>query len=206
MFRDVGPTVVQKRLSFPSVLCISGAAVAITLLSGVFGVGLYALRMVDRRADGLTGLVGQVAEHLPEWRAALPPALADAVNDERSAEYMKQLEVSARLLPDGAHRGRRRVIVEVKNNGDRIVSVLAMRFTGLDADDEPVTDWSTYPATPLQLDNEWRGPLMPREKRRLCMYRGDLGTAKSVEFEITELRVWKPESDRDATEAVADAR
>jgi len=58
----------------------------------------------------------------------------------------------------------------------------------------PVREITTYAATPLAADQNWRGPLMPGSKRRLsvgsCWARDSDLTAT---VEITELRIWERE-------------
>jgi len=194
MFQDGGTTVVRKRMSFLSVTVVSLAAIIVTTVVSASGVAVYALKIADGKADSVVGLVGEALESLPEFLQGLPPALADAIHDERQPGYRDQLDVTARLGDeDGGRRGRV-IFVEVVNRGEETVSLLSMRLVGLDGDGDPVFEKNAWVATPLQIDDDWRGPLLPHETRRIpirCYY----GTEESREIlaEITDIRVWQGE-------------
>jgi hypothetical protein len=194
MFNDhhaASPTVIRKRLSFPSVLVLSIALIAMTVIVSASGIAIYGLRVVDQKADSIIGFAGSAISNLPEFRAALPAALADALNDERRPGYLEDLRISVRLREDNRYDGRHRAVVEVENQGDEIVSLLSMRIIGLDDEGDPSVERNTWAATPLQIDHEWRGPLLPRETRRFSVgcLRGR-GTVTAA-YEVTDIRVWR---------------
>jgi hypothetical protein len=151
------------------------------------------LRLVDKKADGLIGLVAETAKVLPEVREALPPALTDAIDDERRVEYRRNLDVAVRLVDREERHGRStgRAMVEVTNTGDEVVSLLSMRLVGLDDDGNAVMERQTWAATPLQIEDEWRGPLLPHETRRFSVWCYRVGDTAEVTHEITDLRVWR---------------
>lgn len=191
MFSEPGTTVVRKRLSFFSVLAISLAAIIVTTIVSASGIAVYGLRLVDKKTDGLIGLVGAAATSLPELREALPPVLADAINDVRRADYLDDLKVSVHLGSEESGQRYRRAVVEVENQGEEIVSLLSMRIVGLDEDGDPVDERLTWAATPIQLGDEWRGPLFPHKTRRFpvrCSF--DRRTVK-LTHDITDVRVWR---------------
>jgi hypothetical protein len=191
MFNGTGTTVVRKRLSFPSILAISLAGVIATTIVSVSGIAVYGLRVIDKKSDSLISLVGDAARSLPEFRKALPPFLADAIDDERRPDYLKDLDVSVRLGKKDRRHGSRRAIVEVSNHGDAVVSLLSMRVVGLDEDGDPVDERNTWVATPLQIEDEWRGPLLPHETRRFPVHWRRGSDTVDVTYEITDIRIWR---------------
>jgi hypothetical protein len=68
--------------------------------------------------------------------------------------------------------------------------VLALRVLSLDDESRPLKDWTVYGATPLALEDEWRGPLFPGHTRRIPVYMD--AAAASLEVDIAELRLWDP--------------
>ncbi|HVP09972.1 MAG TPA: hypothetical protein VMV94_02165 [Phycisphaerae bacterium] len=192
MYQDGGTTVVQKRMSFLSALVCSTALVVITIILSLTGITIYGMRLLDRKTDNLTGLIQESVKALPAVREALPPALADAFDDQRQPEYLQNLAISVKMADDqrGQRVGRHRVVVQVQNNGDETVTLLSMRLLELDADGDPVMEWSTWAATPLQLDGEWRGPLLPHETRRFAMWCHSHDQVVKVVHEVSDVRIW----------------
>lgn len=200
MFTDPNTPVVRKRMSFLSVAAISLTAVCIAFIFSGTGVVLYGMRLLDKKTDSLTGMLSQVAANLPELREALPPALADAIDDERLPEYREQLNVTARLSKTDNRRGYGRAIVSVENKGDRVVSLLSLRLVGLDETGEPIAEQQTWAATPLQLDCEWRGPLQPHEARLFPVHWYRSTPPSEVGVEVTDIRVWRGPSGSSASQ------
>ena len=189
---NAGTTIVRKRISFLAALVLSLSAIIVTTVLSASAIAIYGLKIVDQKTDGVIGLVETVIHGLPDLAEALPPALADALNDERDLAYAANLDVSVRLTDsDRNRRHGRRAIVKVENIGDRAVSLLSMRLIGLDEHADPVVECHTWAATPIQVDDdEWRGPLLPHSTRRFAVwcYGGD--EAVDMTYEITEIRVW----------------
>lgn len=203
MFQDVGTTVVRKRLSFLSVTVISLTAIIVTTVVSASGLAIYALKIADGKTDSLVGLVGEAVQSLPEFCKGLPPALADAINDRRKPGYRDQLDVSVRLGREGRNRRGRVIIVEVVNRGEETVSLLSMRLVGLDGDGDPVFEKNTWVATPLQIDDDWRGPLLPHETRQIPLFCYGTGDSQEVRAEITDIRIWLDEPGAGEKAAVA---
>lgn len=203
MFQDVGTTVVRKRLSFLSVTVISLTAIIVTTVVSASGLAIYALKIADGKTDSLVGLVGEAVQSLPEFCKGLPPALADAINDQRQPGYRDQLDVSVRLGREGRNRRGRVIIVEVVNRGEETVSLLSMRLVGLDGDGDPVFEKNTWVATPLQIDDDWRGPLLPHETRQIPLFCYGTGDSQEVRAEITDIRIWLDEPGAGEKAAVA---
>lgn len=190
MYPEGGTTVVNKRMSFPSVLVLSLTAGFVTILVCVSGIAIYSLRMVDHKADSLTGIVERVLTNLPEYRKALPPMLADAIDDQRRPDYLKNVDVTVKMLP-GEDTHLARGTVEVTNKSDEVISFLSLRIVGLDADGNPLVEQTTWAASPIAVDdNEWRGPILPRHTRVFPIRFFRTKGLVSFTPEITELRVW----------------
>jgi hypothetical protein len=179
-----------KRISALGALVFGVTAVAMTVIASGAAIVFYGMSIVDRKTDTLTGTVRAMLEELPAIRAALPPVLADAVNDERSPEYARQLKIEASLSPKTDRVSRPTPLVSVENTGDRLVSMLAVRVVALDESRNPLREWTEYLATPLAIEDEWRGPLLPGSNRRALLSRQCPKDTAAVECEVTELRVW----------------
>ena len=110
-------------------------------------------------------------------------------------EYRDQVEVEVELVRDW--RTERQIpVIEVTNNGDQVISLMSLRLVIQDDERVPVEELSVYAATPLAVESEWRGPLMPGSKRRFKAghIRGEMFDELAVSWEICELRVWDPRS------------
>jgi hypothetical protein len=207
------PAVIVKKGGFLSSLASGLFGLLITAVICAAGVGIYGLNVVDRKIDVALGLsdhvlalVGDVASGAKQWKDILPPALADAIDDERAGDYEDDLDVSVRLVP--ADRGdHARAVFEIANHGDRVVSLLALNVVVEDEDGVPLFDFRTYAATPLALDDShWRGPIRPGQTRKfveslLAPIHGWRGrpALKDVSVEIVDLRVFCEHSPEDAS-------
>lgn len=189
---DPTTQVIRKPMGFLSVAALGFSSVLVTAIVCVTGITMYGLRVLDTKSENLVDLVREATESLPELRAALPPALSDALDDVRTPEYREELAISADLGKKIDRWGYRRATLKVENKGDKTVSLLSMRLVGLDNDGEPTSETSVWAATPIQVEDEWRGPLLPRETRRVVVrtFCGD--EVRTIEPEITELRTWVP--------------
>lgn len=77
--------------------------------------------------------------------------------------------------------------------------MLAVRVAALDARRTPVREWTEVVATPIAIDHEWRGPLMPGATRHVVLsswrnFPADKADALLVAPEISEIRVWEPKA------------
>ena len=185
------------------------------LFLGIFGVGgvgivagaaivLYTLRIVDSKAGALIGFAEHTVEALPDLIDALPPAIGDVLSDRRAPDYAANLEVSVRFVANEQSEGIRPV-VSVSNKGKEVVSMLAVRVAALDASKVPVREWTEVVATPIAVDDDWRGPLMPGATRHVVLstwrsFPADKAESLSAAPEISELRIWEP---KDRAAAIA---
>ena len=90
-----------------------------------------------------------------------------------------------------------RPVLTIVNNGDEVVSLLAIRVAVL-KDKVPARDWTQVVATPLAIDHDWPGPLMPGSTRHIVLsscYRNiKAEDIKDItgSWEIADVRVWSP--------------
>lgn len=185
---NAGPGVIVNKGGFLAALAkgLFGTIIVIVICGTALGV--YGMRIVDHHATSVTELV---ASAWPEWQKALPPCLADAVNDRRAPEYRQALDVAARVATVGEYDDDRVLVVEITNNGTEVVSLLGLHVVLEDERGVPVRDWQLLAATPLMLDHDWRGPLQPGSTRRIVerVRRATAGDLKAA-VETTELRIW----------------
>ena len=188
-----GATVVVRKSGFFSALVIG----LFTFLTGAVvcgtAVAFYGLHIVDHRSGDVVETVKSVVEALPKWRSALPPAVSDALQDQRDPAYRSELEVTARVMPGRGRSDRPVVVIEITNNGTRTVSLMSARVTLEDENGVPLESFSTYLATPLAVgegDGEWRGPLLPGSTRRVTVEDWSARGVARAGVEVNELRVW----------------
>ena len=188
------PKVTYKKHTFLSSLAMGLSAVVITIIISCTVVIIYGIHFAGDRSEKLVSLVGDAIGELPELRKALPPALADVLDDRRQPGYAAELDISAvtALTPD-----QHRMVctkVEVTNKGSQIVSLLCLRIVVFGPDGQILSESNEWAATPIAADHDWRGPLMPGSHRYFVSHRRALpvflGDSLRTEVEITDLRVW----------------
>ena len=190
---DTGTPIIVKR-GFFSTLAYGVSGVLITGIICGTGVGLYGMRMLDRKSGDLTALAKEIVAAVPDIIAALPPVLADALNDRRDPGYRSDLEIEIALRQDHDGSSQRPVLI-IKNNGDQVVSLLGLRVVLVDEDGLPVEERNTFAATPLPCEDDWRGPILPGETRKFSTQMYSHETGLTAEFEVTEIRLWNGPSD-----------
>ncbi len=172
---------------------------AVAIASGA-AVVLYGLRVAETQASRILGLAGDTLGNLPEVIEALPPALTELLNDRRAPEYAANIDVSAVFRRD-AKTQRLHPVITVKNHGDKVVSLLTVRVVALDSNGVALRDWTQVVATPIGVDHDWPGPLLPNMPRHMvvnggCGHYGATveGMGEAVDFkaaiEIADVRVW----------------
>lgn len=180
------------------------------LFIGIFGVGavgiasgtaivLYGMRIIDRSAFEVLGItentLGSTLESLPQMLDSLPEAVGELLNDRRVPQYRSQVEVTAEFMLD--ERGNeRRPVLTVRNTGEEVISLLAVRVVARNLKGLPRAEWTEVVATPLAVPDEWRGPLFPGETRYALLSRwhchGSLDPSEeyAAAVEIADLRLW----------------
>ena len=202
------PPVIHKKRGFFSTLVTGVTTIVVTVIVSGAGITLYGMNMLDRKTDSVFDVVRAGASNLPELVESLPPMLADVVNHERMPAYAEQLDVKAYVRAGGESRRGTRPIIEVRNLGDEVVSLLSMRVVVIDEDGDPVAEWNEYVATPVAIeDDDWRGPLLPNTgPRKFASHRlrsdGDL-SGYTIECQITDVRVWRPAAGKETSPEVA---
>jgi hypothetical protein len=199
------PQVVSTRRSFLSTVAWGVSTAVIAVILAAAAIILYGMNIADRKTDTLAGLAEAGIRNLPELRRALPPVLADAINDERKPDYRDQLDITARLATvpgcaEGRHgefreREALRPVVEVRNRGKEVVSLLSLRIVVLNEDNVPVAESNEWAATPIAADRDWCGPLMPGATAYIVAQHTPIPEAESarklhVEVTVTDIRVW----------------
>lgn len=198
---DEGHTVFIRRHGFLSSLVLGVCGVICITVICATAVGLYGLYIVDDKLEDLVGVSPDMIEALTDWQQALPPALADALNDHRDLGYRQHVDASVELV-NGRSSRTTTPVIEVTNRGDKVITLLSLRVVVEDDDGIPIKETAIYAATPIAIDSDWRGPLLPGSKRRFAVRSSRHGDdADMASLEITELRVWNGEMTTDADEA-----
>lgn len=198
------PAVVVRKGTFLSAAAKGFFGVLATALVCGTVLGLFGLYIASDKVDAVTGLVGRVVEVLPEWQKALPPALADAINDRRDPSYRSELETTVRLLGQDRRDDRRQALITIANRGEQVVTLLALRLTGDDDRGAPTYERTVYGATPVAIEDDARGPLMPGQTRRVVVTIRSGSELESAALEVTELRVWNEKRRDDEVAAARD--
>lgn len=188
---QTGASVIVKKGGFWASLVSGFFGLLMTTVICGSGLGAYAIHVFDKKTGDLTDVGGRLLENLPKWREALPPALADAVNDRPAVEYREHLDVSVQLGKTG-RAGQRKAVLRIENRGSETISVLAINLVLKDADGVPIGDRVTYAATPVAFDDDWRGPILPGSVREFTRWVSDGEKASAIGYEITTLRVLEP--------------
>jgi len=158
------------------------------------GLIIYSMHFAGGQAGKIVSVATDFVNGAPDILKALPPLVGDVLNDRRAPSYSAQLEVTAQMLPDRDGEGAR-LQFQVANNGDRLVTLLTVRTTLINADGRTVGESNHWVATPIAADRDWRGPLMPKSSRRFaCPLHlrdsDDDPSGLKVEVEITDIRIW----------------
>jgi hypothetical protein len=196
------PVVVNRR-GFGSSLVVSLFGTFCVLIVCVTCVAIYGVKVVNERLDSIIEISPEAITALTNWQQALPPAVKDAINDRRMPGYRDKVAVTTRLVRDWKTE-RLVPVVEVTNDGDQVVSLLSLRLQVEDNESLPVEELTVYAATPLAIEGEWRGPLLPGSTRRFKAHwlRTSTFGELNLKSEICELRVWDtPHADSESAAA-----
>ena len=192
------PQIIYKRHTFLSALAMGVSAVIIAFIVSCTVVIIYGMHFASNKSEELVTLAEEAIRGMPELQKALPPVLADMLNDRRQPDYSSQLTITptTTLLP--ADNGTVKTRIEIVNNGKQVVSFLSLRLVVLTSNNEVITESDEIAATPIAAGNErWRGPLMPGSHRYLVVSRGSLPVYSAdelkPEIEITDIRIWNAE-------------
>jgi hypothetical protein len=184
-----------RKHSFLSSAAFGLSAIVITIVVSLTVMALYGVHLASEKSERVISLAQGAIRGLPEFRRALPPALADMLDDRRQPDYCQELTIDARVVAQPESHGRTQTVIEITNNGEEVVSLLSLRVVLLDENDGLLAESQEWAATPFAADHDWRGPIMPGSRRRFLCSGGRLNEVGpmdevKVEVEITELRVW----------------
>lgn len=171
---------------------------------GLAGVGamslttvvVYGMSVVEGKIDRVLGVAEGAITNLPEIVESLPPAVGELLNDRRAPSYAGEIDVDVKFVVD-ENRGRLRPAIAITNKGDEVVTMLALRVAALNEASAPIGEWTEVVATPIAIDDEWRGPLYPGNTRHVVLgssYRGVSGEqvkAITAAVEVADVRVWR---------------
>lgn len=177
------------------------------LFLGIFGVGavgiasgtsvvLYAMHVIDRNVSEALGVIDGTLTDLPAFIDSLPDSIGELLDSHRAPEYAAHIDVTVDFVVE-SRSDTVRPVLTIVNNGDEVVSLLAIRVALL-KDKVPVRDWTQVVATPLAIDHDWPGPLMPGSTRHIVLsscYRNITAediTTITGSWEIADVRVWSP--------------
>ncbi len=203
-----GPSVVVNKGGFFAAVAKGLFSTIIVILICGTALGLFGMYVFNSNVHLFTGQVGslvhQIATKLPDLQKALPPVLADAFNDHRAWDYREQVAIVTRFERGKEHEQNGVVVLELKNNGKQPISFLTLRMTVEDDSDETVCELPVFAVSPIQIENEWRGPLQPGQTRVIARRLRDVVGEPKINTELTDLRVFNPPGEsQSATPAVA---
>lgn len=185
----------RKRMSPWTALFIGLFGVAAVGIAAGTSIVLYTMNVADQGIRDIFGIAGTTVDGLPGLIDALPPAAKELLNDRRAPDYAGKLDVDVRFVP--GYKGQGVVpALKITNAGDQVVSMLAVRVAALNEQGTPVKEWTEVVATPIAIDHDWRGVLMPGATRHVVLsgWHGANIAASEIAsgaYEISELRLWQ---------------
>ncbi len=202
---DQTPVILKKR-TFLSSVALGLSSLAITFVICCTVLIMYGLHFAGERTDRVISLAQNAVQGLPTLLESLPPAAADMLNDRRQPDYGQRLAIKAQLITRPGSDSVTRTGIEIVNNGNEVVSVLALRILVLDEHGQLRSETQEWAATPFAAENPWRGPIMPGSRRYFeCPYRSiDAQNNLKAEVEINELRIWNG-SDQESASGIESA-
>lgn len=135
----------------------------------------------------------QVAiEDLPQTIKDVSPLISEFVG-ERNLDYAKNIGVTVKLAQRPGTKTLRPAL-QVTNKGNQPINFMTIRVAALTAQNLPVAEWTEVVATPIGIENDWRGPLVPNQTRYVVMRNGwdlpaDYDENVTLAYEIVEVFV-----------------
>lgn len=172
---------------FIGLFMLGGMVVASGTLLTMRGMSIFehnVARVVD---------FAQVAiEDLPQTIKDVSPLISEFVG-ERNLDYAKNVAVTVKLAQRPGSKTLRPAL-QVENKGNQPINLMTIRVAALTAQNLPVAEWTEVVATPLGIENEWRGPLVPNQTRYVVMRNGwdlpaDYDENVTLAYEIVEIFV-----------------
>lgn len=189
----------QKRMSPFTAFFLGLFGVSGLLVAGVTVLALRGMSIADNNVTQVLGFADRTVAGLPELIERLPESVQEILNDRRAPEYTSNVIVESQFVSTG-YKNQVVPTLTITNNGDEIISLMAVRVAALNDHNAPYCDWSEVVATPIALDdNDWPGPIFPRETRHIvlsswCGRHSLTNLPAAGDVEIAELRVWEPKA------------
>ncbi|MCZ6654490.1 MAG: hypothetical protein O7D91_15855 [Planctomycetota bacterium] len=174
--------VVHKKMSFLASLVWGTCSVIIVTVVCSSGVVFYGLHIVEKSIDDLPSIVKKV------------PMLRDALSSERRIDYIDDLDIEIDFTDHPYYEDRMRAVVTITNGGQELVSWLSIRVVVSDDKGNVLDEDVEMIATPLALDDDFPGPLVPGRTRRFTICTFKRSDHPSAQYEVTDLRVWAPDA------------
>lgn len=191
-----------QRMSPFTALFLSIGGIVITAIIATCLLAMYGIRTADhniatglRAVDQLTGRIPEIVAEVRPTIDAIAPRLAEQLNFERRPDYAGKIAATATFVAS-EWTDRMRPSLMITNTGDETVSLLAVRVAALDAAGNAIADWTQVVATPIAVDGDWRGPLLPGSTRHVVVsdgYRLPATALRDVQalVEIADVQVWQ---------------
>lgn len=215
---NAGPSViVNKKSGFFAAVAKGLFGTLIAAIVCVSVLGIFGIRLVERNVgivqDALTTTlpevlrtIPEVVDRVPNLVRALPPVLADGLNDRRAPEYEQNLAIKTRVVETRRSSRGAEAVIEVTNQGDEAVSLLMLRLTIEDDREVPIDEHMIVVATPLAIEDEMRGPLWPGNTRKIAQWVCSDPEDVTAVIELAELRLWNgPMESAEEDVSLADA-
>jgi hypothetical protein len=189
-----GPEIVYQKHTVPSAVAMGVCAVGVAFIVSCTAVVIYEMHLFSEKSNHPASFAEDAIRRLPSLRKALPPALADGLDDRRRPDYCKHIEIFAETKPSEDDPKLLHTTVKVINDGSETVSLLSLRVVLLNAAGEILAASNEWAATPVTAEPEWRGPLLPRYLRYVgfttspALPASSLGNLRT-RVEITGLRI-----------------
>ena len=186
--------IVNKRSGFFTALVQGFFLMIVTALICVTLLGCIGMLVFNQKSSDILAFGSNIINKLEDWEDIVPPVVADMFQTQRAVHYRDQLSVEVKHFDGGDHS---MVMLEVKNNGDDVVSWLTGHMVAFDDDGMPLGEHSIAIATPFMFHpdercREWeqvRGPLLPGSVRQIPIDE-ELPRNARVTLELTDIRVW----------------
>lgn len=191
----------RRRMSPWTALFLGGSGVVGLIIVSAASIVLYGMSIADRNVSSIVQVATNSVDDLPGWLVELPELFEKVFNDRRALEYADSLDFDVTFVTDA--RGVVTPALTIRNTGRETVSYLSVRVAALNEDDIPVGEWTELVATPVGIEEELRGLLLPGATRHVMLDgrwkgKGDF-TLKGV-TEVSDIRVRKSNATADSTE------
>ena len=174
--------VVNKRMSFLASLVWGTCSVIMVTVVCASSVVFYGLHIVEKSIDDLPSIVKKV------------PMLRDALSSERRIDYIDDLDIEIDFTDHPYYEDHMQAVARITNGGQELVSWLSIRVVVSDDVGNVLDEDVEMIATPVALDDDFPGPLVPGRTRPVTICTFKRSDHPSAQYEVTDLRVWAPDA------------